>query len=124
MPAVVETSPSGANWIYAAASGGIADTADVTLAASPGAGMRNYLCALQIINTDATVPTEVVIKDGSTVLWRGFAPHTVAAVTQVSMVSIVFTVAIRQPSTATALTAACITNSSQTYINAQGYTGA
>ena len=121
--AVTETQPTGASWTYAAASGGIVDTADVTLAAAPAAGQRNYLCALQIINTDATVPTEVVIKDGSTVLWRGFAPHTIALVTQISMVSIDFPVAIRQPTTATALTAACITTSSQTYINAQGYVG-
>ena len=120
---VVETQPVGASWQYAAGSGGITDTSDVTLAAAPGDGMRNYLCALQILNTDATVGTEVVVKSGATVLWRGYAQHSVAAVSQPGMVSIVFTVAIRQPSTATALTAACITTSSQTYINAQGYTG-
>lgn len=120
--AIVYTLPE-SGWQYAAASGGIVDTADVTLTAAPGADRRNYLCALQIINTDATVPTEVVVKDGSTVLWRGFAPHTVAAVTQVSMQSFEFPVAIRQPTLNTALTVACITNSSQTYVNAQGYVG-
>ena len=123
MAGFVETQPVGASWQYAAGSGGIADTSDVTLAASPGAGRRNYLCALQILNTDATVGTEVVIKDGSTILWRGYAQHSVAAVSQPGMVSIVFPVALRQPTTATALTAACITTSTQTYINAQGYTG-
>jgi hypothetical protein len=121
--AVTETMPASAGWSYVAGSGGIADTSDVTLAAAPTAGMRNYLCALQFINTDATVGTEIVVKDGATVLWRGYAQHSVAAVTQPGMVSVVFPVAIRQPSTATALTAACITTSSQTYINAQGYTG-
>lgn len=108
-------------WQYAAASGGITDTNDVTLAAAPAAGLRNYLTHLDIINTDATVGTEVVVKDGSTVLWRGFAPASLAAVSQPSIVSIVFPTPIRQPTTATALTAACVTTSSQTYINAQGY---
>lgn len=124
MGGVVSTMPAPANWQYAAASGGITDTSDVTLVAAPGAGRRNYLCAIQIINTDATVGTEVVVKDGSTVLWRGFSPASIAAVTQPTMVSIVFPVAIRQPTLNTALTAAAITTSSQTYISAQGYSGA
>lgn len=123
-PLVVGYASAPAAWQYAAGSGGIADTADVTLAAAPAAGVRNYLVALQIINTDASVGTEVVIKDGATVLWRGFAPASIALVTQPSMVSIVFPQPLKQPTTATALTAAAITTSAQLYVNAQGFAAA
>ena len=89
------TIPSGASWNYAAASGGITDTADVTLAGAPSSGMRNYLCGLQIINKHASNGTEVVVKDGSTVLWRGFAePSTPAALSGLPMINIVFPAAI------------------------------
>ena len=122
--AVTETIPTGASWQYAAGSGGIADTSDVTLAAAPAAGQRNYLCALQIFNADATVNTEVVIKDGSTVLWRMMFPAGRVASTQFEQPSsFVFPAAIRQPTAATALTAAAITTSGEVYINAQGYIG-
>lgn len=110
-----------ADWQYAAASGGITDTSDVTIAAAPASGLRNYLTGIQLINTDATVGTEVVIKDGSTVIFRTFVPASLAAVTQPIPAGMTFPTPIRQPTTATALTAACITTSSQTYINAQGY---
>lgn len=118
------TLPASCAWQYAAATGGITDTSDVTIAAAPGADRRNYLCAIQFLNTDATVGTELVVKSGSTVLWRGYAQHSVAAVSQPGMVSVVFPVAIRQPDLNTALTVAAITTSGQTYVNAQGWTGA
>jgi len=103
-------------WSYAAASGGIVDTSDVTLAAAPGALLANYLSAMQITNKDASVSTEVVIKSGSTVLWRGWAP----AVSVGGTVNVVFP----RPLVAagnTALTAACITTSTECYLNAQGF---
>lgn len=112
----------GTAWRYAAASGGITDTGAVTLVAAGAAGVRNYCTGIQFINTDATIGTELAITDGvgGTVLWRGFAPASIAAVTQPSMVSIVFTPPI-VGTAATILAAVCITNSSQTYVNAQGY---
>jgi hypothetical protein len=119
--AVVTTMP-GSGWHYAAASGGIADTADVTLAAAPTNSQRNYLTALQITNKDVSVGTDVVIKDGSTVLWRIYIqPGTPASLSGLVPVSFTFPTAIRQPTAGVALTAACITTSSETYINAQGY---
>lgn len=108
------------SWRYAAGSGGIADTADVVLVAAAGANKSNYLKAMQIINTDATVGTECVVKDGSTVIWRGFSPASIAAVTQPSMVSIEFPIPLAS-SPNTALNFAAITNSAQLYVNAQGY---
>lgn len=107
------------DWKYAALTGGITDTSDVVLSAAAGAGLYNVLQSMQIINTDATVGTEVVVKDGSTVIWRGFAPASIALVTQPSMVEISFSPPLAG-SANTAMNAACITTSSQTYINAQG----
>lgn len=103
------------SWFYAAASGGVTDTNDVTLVAAPGAGNVNYLTSLQLRNADASVATEVVIKSGSTVLWR----------IDLDANSPLMTVNFAEPIRATAntaLTAAAITTSSETYINAQGYT--
>lgn len=107
------------DWKYAAASGGIVDTADVVLVAAAGANLFNTLQSMQITNNDATVGTEVVIKDGSTIIWRMFfAPYT-AAVAQPQPTNIAFSPPLKS-SANTALNAACITTSSQTYINAQG----
>lgn len=112
-------------WQYAAATGGITGTADTTIAPAPETdGHRNYVTGLQILNTDATVPSEIVIKDNTTVIWRGFAQHTVAAVSQPGMVGIVFPGrGLQQPSVNSPLKVAMITDSTQTYVNAQGYTG-
>ena len=108
-------------WQYAAGSGGIVDTNDVTLTAAPAAGLRNYLTSLTYVNTDATVGTELVIKDGAAVLFRIFVPASLAAVSQLMPATVIFPVPIRQPTTATALTAAAITTSAQLYVNAQGF---
>jgi len=103
-------------WSYAAASGGIVDTTDVTLAAAPGNLLANYLSAMQITNKDASVGTEVVVKSGATILWRGWAP----AVSVGGTVNIVFPRPLVAANN-TALKAACITTSAECYINAQGF---
>lgn len=108
------------DWTYAAASGGIVDTSDNVLKAAGAAGIRNYLTWIDLINTDTTVGTEVVVKDGSTVIWRTFIPASIAAVTQPMPVSFNFPTPLRGTA-ATALNVACITTSSQTYVNAGGY---
>lgn len=104
-------------WSYAAASGGITDTADVALAAAPGVGKSNYITNLQVGNTSATA-TEVVIKDGSTVIWRAKF-----GASQTGPINVQFDRPL-YASNNTALNAACITNATVTYINAQGYIGA
>lgn len=108
------------DWQYAAASGGIVDTADNVLVASAGAGIRNYLTWISLLNTDATVGTEVVVKDGSTVIFRTFVPASLAAVSQPMPVGFTFPTPLKGTA-ATALNVACITTSSQTYVNAGGY---
>ena len=118
LPVQVSSGASSAreiDWSYAAGSGGITDTNDVTLTADPGDGNVVYCTGLQLMNSDASVSTEVVIKSGSTVLWR--IPLEAGMLTPVC---ITFPQPIRTASS-TALTAACITTGSETYINAQGY---
>jgi hypothetical protein len=60
-------------WNYAAASGGISNTTTaVTFQASAGAGLRNYVTAVDLMCEALTNATEVAIRDGAggTVLWR------------------------------------------------------
>lgn len=101
-------------WSYAAASGGITDTADVTLIAAAGAGKANYVTSLQVMNSSATA-TEVVIKSSSTVLWRARV-----GASMIGPVDIQFLRPLIGANN-TALTAACITNATVTYLNVQGY---
>ena len=101
-------------WSYAAASGGITNTTDVALAAAAGAGLRRYVTSIGLSNASA-VATEVVLKDGSTVIWRGY----VAA--NAPLTHIDFSNPLKTSANA-ALNVACITTASAIYINAQGYT--
>jgi len=101
-------------WQYAAASGGIVNTADNVLIAAAGANIKNYLTGLSVANANATA-SEIVIKDGaSTVIWRMY----LAANAPIQ--SIRFSTPL-QSSANTALNVACITTGTQTYISAQGY---
>lgn len=100
-------------WQYAAASGGITNTSDVVLQAAAGAGIKNYLTGLSVANASATA-TEVVVKDGSTVIWRSY----VAA--NLTLKDIPFPTPLQSTANA-ALNVACITTGTQTYVNAQGY---
>lgn len=116
--AVKPFAPAASDWAYAAAAGGITDTVAVTIKAAAGAGIRNYLTAMQLFNAHASIGSELAIRDGSagTVLWRGqFAPGTRLAVTFPSPL---------KGSTNTLLEVVAITTGAQIYVNAQGYTGA
>lgn len=101
-------------WQYAAASGGIVNTADNVLIGAAGTNIKNYLTGLSVANADLRA-TEIVIKDGaSTVIWRMY----LAANAPIK--SIIFSTPL-QSSANSALNVACITTGTQTYINAQGY---
>ena len=104
-----------ADWQYAAAAGGIINTTDVVLRAAAAAGIRNYVTSIDIRNAHATVATEVVIKDGATVIWRQLLPAAMAA-----PVEITFPTPLRGTA-ATAINVACITTGAQVYVNAQGF---
>ena len=100
-------------WQYAAASGGITNTTDVVLQAAAGSGIKNYLTGLSVANASATA-SEVVVKDGSTVIWRMY----LAANAPIQSIKFVTPL---QSTANTALNVACITTGTQTYVNAQGY---
>ena len=118
---VVTDRPQVAPWVYAAAAGGIVNTTDVAMAAAAGAGLRNYLTSIQILNQSTTVNTEVVIKDGATVIWRGWLGLTGSGDHHEVYVS--FPTPLRTTAN-TALNVACITTGAAVYVNAQGYVAA
>lgn len=101
-------------WSYVAAAGGITNTSDVTLVAAAGAGKSNYITSIQLHNKSATA-TEVEVKSGATVLWRGYAPAS-----GVGPVTVSFGTPLASAAN-TALTAACVTTATATLINAQGF---
>lgn len=105
------------DWSYASAAGGIINTTDVVLAAAAGASIRRYITAINIQNASATTATEVVLKDGATIIWRGY----VGAQTLLnSVVGITFPTPLKTTAN-TALNFACITTAAQVYVNAQGF---
>lgn len=107
----------GSTWQYAGPTGGITDTADDAIQAAGGAGVRHYLTALTVVNSHATVGTEVVIKDGSTVIHRGYAAPAGGGYT------LTFPTPLRGTA-ATALNVACITTGSATVVSASGFSAA
>ena len=108
------------SWQVAGANGGIVNTTDVAIQAA-NATKSHYLCALQLANVNATVSTEVVVKDGSTVIWRGWVPALIAATAQPPMVNITFPVPLKGTAN-TALNIAAVTTSAGVVWSAQGYT--
>lgn len=109
----------GSTWNYAAASGGIVNTTGVTAKAAAGAGVRNYITSIQIINGHASVDTDVQIRDGAagTVLFREFAKSGGGGIS----------CKCDPPLRGTANTLieiACGTTGSAVYVNLQGYVAA
>ena len=102
-------------WSYVAASGGIADTSDVALVAAAGVGSANYLTGLQLMNASPSVDTEVVVKDGATVIWRTYAPAAMDGPRPLPFPSPLIS------SSNAALNFACATTGSKVYVSAQGY---
>jgi len=108
-------------WQYAAASGGITNTTTaVTIKASAGAGLRNYVSSVQI-NTDALgTATELAIRDGAagTVLWR----QKLQTTTALPVTTITFTNPL-VGSVATLLEVVTLTATvtGAVFFNAQGY---
>jgi hypothetical protein len=111
----------GTDWIYAAASGGILNTTTaVTIKTAAGAGLRNYITALQITAEALTNATEIVIRDGAggLVLWRS----KIGTSGLVDGIGICFPSPLKG-STNTLLEVATLTASGAgaVYINAQGF---
>jgi hypothetical protein len=107
----------GSTWQYASVSGGITDTADDAAKAAAGASIRNYITHCSVINASSSVSTEVVIKDGSTVIWRGWAQANGGGVSEK------FDPPLRCAAN-TAVNVTNITTGAQTYFNLQGFAAA
>ncbi len=120
---VVQPALSSTFWQYAAASGGIvSSTADVAIKAAAGASVRNYLCTLDISHDTLSAASEIVVKDGATVVWRGRL-QTAAADISAGAGKLVFTPCLRGTAN-TAMNVAMITSvTGGVYVNATGYTG-
>lgn len=103
-----------ADWSFASPAGGVVNTTDVVLAAAAGGSLRRYITSMQISNANATA-TEVVLKDGSTIIWRGHLPANAPGR------DIEFATPLKTSGNA-ALNFACITTGAQVYVSAQGYT--
>lgn len=103
------------DWTFACTAA-IAVTSDVVVQAAAGAGVRNYVTAMQITNNSATA-TEIVLKDGSTVIWRGYV-----GASMLTPVQFIFKTPLRTTANA-ALNFACITVGAGVYISAQGFKG-
>lgn len=111
------SAPASTYWAYASGTGGLTTTTDAVAATAPGATLRNYVTGIQFANS-AAVASEIVIKDGSTVIWRGYVPATTA-----NMNSMTFTPPLKASLNA-AINIAMITTATATRVSAQGYTGA
>jgi hypothetical protein len=104
-------------WNYAGATGGIVNTTAVALNAAGAAGIRNYVAAIQYFNS-AAVASEIEIRDGSTVIWRGYVPASMTVPVQIT-----FPVPLRGTA-ATAVNVALVTTATATRVSAQGYQSA
>jgi hypothetical protein len=101
---------------FAGATGGIVNTTAVPIVAA-ATGLRNYVAAVQYFNS-AAVASEIEIRDGVTVIWRGFAPASMTA-----PVNVAFPVPLRGTAN-TAINVAMATTATATRVSAQGYQSA
>lgn len=90
------------------------DTTDLAIKAAAAAGIRNYVTAVQLQNKSATA-TDVVIKDGSTVLLTINCPASMALPAVIA-----FPTPLRGTA-ATAINIACLTTAANVLMNAQGF---
>lgn len=109
------------DWSYAAATGGIINTTAVTIKAAAGAGVRNYITNIAVINTHATVATEFSIRDGAggTVLWM----TNLMAAGVGGPTTIYFPTPLKSTAN-TLLEVVCATTGAAVFFNAQGFTAA
>jgi len=108
------------DWSYVSASGGIANTTTaVTIKAAAGAGIRNYITALQLASDTLGGTTEIVIRDGAggTVIWRMKLQITPLSITNITLPSPIKSTAntLLEVALLTAVTGGV-------FVNAQGYT--
>ena len=117
-----EFSPADLDWLYRAAADATPITTTTLVTLAPVVTTyRNYLTALQAINT-AAVATELVIQDNAgtpVVLFRTFLPATM-----LTPASFVFPTPLRSSAgTASRIDARCVTTGAAVHLSAQGFAG-
>ncbi|CAB4213319.1 hypothetical protein UFOVP1451_10 [uncultured Caudovirales phage] len=106
------------DWQYAAAAGGITNsTADVAIKAAGAASIRNYITSISIMSEALATATELVIKEGASVIFRTKIP-----LAGQPLAHIRFPTPLKGAA-ATQLNVALLTASATgaVYFNAQGY---
>lgn len=120
---VVQPALSSAYWNYAAAASGIVNTTTaVTIKAAAGAGVRNYLCTLNVGHDALGAASELAVRDGAagTVLFR--MKLQTAASEGASEIN--FTPCLKgTANTLLEVVTLTATVSGGTYVNASGFTG-
>jgi hypothetical protein len=113
------------NFVSGAITSAMTGTTTTSLLAAPASGLRNYITQITVSNGSTTVPTDIVIQDGSggTTLYTVPAPIGTGTGTGTSGGSFTFPVPLRQPTTATAIFVANVTTGSSTKVSASGYKG-
>lgn len=108
------------NIVSGVISSAMTGTTSTSCIAAPASGLRNYITTIIVSNSHATVGTDILIQDGSGGTTLGVIP----AAAVYGGATVAFTVAIRQPTTATAIYFANVTTGSNTKVSAYGYKGA
>ncbi len=114
------------NFVSGAITSAMSGTTTTSLIAAPASGLRNYITQITVSNGSTTVPTDILIQDGSggTTLYVIPAPAGTGTGTGAAGASITFPTPLRQPTTATAIFCANVTTGSSTKVSASGYKGA
>lgn len=107
------------NFVSGAITTAMTGTTTTSLLAAPAAGLRNYITQITVSNAHATVGTDVIIQDGS----GGTTLYTIPAAADYGGATLTFPVALRQPTTATAIFCANVTTGASTKVSASGYKG-
>lgn len=116
---IKDYSTSENDWQASSGVTALATTTSTALKAAGAANIRNYVTAVQLYNTSATVSTTVSILDGASVIWTGYLPATTAALPVVA-VNFSFPTPLRGTA-ATAMNIQLGTTAAAVYYNAQGY---
>jgi hypothetical protein len=106
------------DWQYAAAAGGITNsTADVAIKTAGAASIRNYITSITIMSEALATATELVIKEGASVIFRTKIPLAGQPLTHIEFPTPL------KGAAATQLNVALLTASATgaVYFNAQGY---
>lgn len=111
---------STANLVSGAITTAMTGTTSTSLIAAPGASLRNYITAIVVSNSHATVGTDVIIQDGS----GGTTLMTIPAAAVYGGAVITLNPPLKQPTTNTAIFCANVTTGSNTKVSAVGFKAA